>query len=355
MAIFRRRKQEDAEASFVSDSSDPSDISGSSISGSSPLASVLVAVRDFEKLSEDVWGEIERHLLSADLGVATSRRLLEPVKAGAASPAEAVELLRQALIDDLSGHFGRNPAGGERNPAGGETSDEIDGAEVTNAGTVERKALDTTLSADGSPAVWLVVGVNGVGKTTTIAKLAKRETDMGRRVVLAAADTFRAAATQQLQMWAERIGVSVVHGSEGSDPGAVVFDAVEHAAASKADIVIADTAGRIHTKSNLMDEISKVRRVADKASGRVAEVLLVLDATNGQNGIAQAKVFTEAVDVTGIVLTKLDGAGKGGIVVSVQHDLGLPVKLIGVGEQIDDLKAFHPEQFADALLGEVSS
>ena len=354
MAIFRRRKQEDAEASFVSDSSDPSDISGSSVSGSSPLASVLVAVRDSEKLSEDVWEEIERHLLSADLGVVTSRRLLEHVKAGAASPAEAVELLRQALIDDLSGYFS-SWDNYSANPAGGETSDEIDGAEVTNAGTVERKALDTTLSADGSPAVWLVVGVNGVGKTTTIAKLAKRETDMGRRVVLAAADTFRAAATQQLQMWAERIGVSVVHGSEGSDPGAVVFDAVEHAAASKADIVIADTAGRIHTKSNLMDEISKVRRVADKASGRVAEVLLVLDATNGQNGIAQAKVFTEAVDVTGIVLTKLDGAGKGGIVVSVQHDLGLPVKLIGVGEQIDDLKAFHPEQFADALLGEVSS
>ena len=354
MAIFRRRKQEDAEASFVSDSSDPSDISGSSISGSSPLASVLVAVRDFEKLSEDVWGEIERHLLSADLGVATSRRLLEPVKAGAASPAEAVELLRQALIDDLSGYFGLSD-NYSANPAGDETSDEMDGSEAANAGTVEHKAFDTTLSADGSPAVWLVVGVNGVGKTTTIAKLAKRETDMGRRVVLAAADTFRAAATQQLQMWAERIGVSVVHGSEGSDPGAVVFDAVEHAAASKADIVIADTAGRIHTKSNLMDEISKVRRVADKASGRVAEVLLVLDATNGQNGIAQAKVFTEAVDVTGIVLTKLDGAGKGGIVVSVQHDLGLPVKLIGVGEQIDDLKDFHPEQFADALLGEVSS
>ena len=294
MAIFRRRKQEDA-------------------------APTLAAVRDSEKLSEEVWDEIEKHLLSADLGIATARRLLEPVKAEAASPAEAVGLLRQALIDDLSGNFA------------------------------------TTLSTDGSPAVWLVVGVNGVGKTTTIAKLAKREHRMGRRVVLAAADTFRAAATQQLQMWAERVGVSVVHGSEGSDPGSVVFDAVEHAAANKADIVIADTAGRIHTQSNLMDEISKVRRVADKASGRVAEVLLVLDATNGQNGIAQAKVFTDAVDVTGIVLTKLDGAGKGGIVVSVQHDLGLPVKLIGVGEQIDDLETFDPEQFADALLSEAQS
>ena len=310
MAIFRRRKQEDAEASLASDPSDTGDI-----------APALAAVGDLEKLSEDVWDEIERHLLSADLGVATASRLLETVKAEASSPAEAVGLLRQALIDDLSGHFGGN----------------------------------TALSTDGSPAVWLVVGVNGVGKTTTIAKLAKRENDMGRRVVLAAADTFRAAATQQLQMWAERVGVSVVHGSEGSDPGAVVFDAVEHAAANKADIVIADTAGRIHTKSNLMDEISKVRRVADKASGRVAEVLLVLDATNGQNGIAQAKVFTEAVDVTGIVLTKLDGAGKGGIVVAVQHDLGLPVKLIGVGEQIDDLQDFHPEQFADALLSEAQS
>ena len=323
MAIFRRRKQEDAEEFIAADSSgsDASEISidESSISGSSPLAPALAAVRDSEKLSEDVWDEIERHLLSADLGIATARRLLEPVKAEAASPDEAVGLLRQALIDDLSGNFA------------------------------------TALSTDGSPAVWLVVGVNGVGKTTTIAKLAKRENDLGRRVVLAAADTFRAAATQQLQMWAERVGVSVVHGSEGSDPGSVVFDAVEHAAANKADIVIADTAGRIHTQSNLMDEISKVRRVADKASGCVAEVLLVLDATNGQNGIAQAKVFTDAVDVTGIVLTKLDGAGKGGIVVSVQHDLGLPVKLIGVGEQIDDLEDFHPEQFADALLSEAQS
>ena len=328
MAIFRRRKQEDAEEFIAADSSGSdasessiaeSSISESSISGSPPLAPALAAVRDSEKLSEDVWEEIERHLQSADLGVATARRLLEPVKAEATSPDEAVELLRQALIDDLSGNFA------------------------------------TALSTDGSPAVWLVVGVNGVGKTTTIAKLAKRENDLGRRVVLAAADTFRAAATQQLQMWAERVGVSVVHGSEGSDSGAVVFDAVEHAAANKADIVIADTAGRIHTQSNLMDEIGKVRRVADKASGRVAEVLLVLDATNGQNGIAQAKVFTDAVDVTGIVLTKLDGAGKGGIVVSVQHDLGLPVKLIGVGEQIDDLKDFHPEQFADALLSEAQS
>lgn len=298
MAIFRRRKQEDAEAF---------------------LPPALAEVRDAEKLDDSVWSEIERHLLSADLGIATARRLLQPVKAEAASPVEAVELLRQALIDDLR-------------------MDNLSGS--------------TSLSTEGSPAVWLVVGVNGVGKTTTIAKLAKRETDLGRRVVLAAADTFRAAATEQLQMWAERVGVSVVHGSEGSDPGAVVFDAVEHAAAKDADIVIADTAGRIHTKSNLMDEISKVRRVADKASGRVAEVLLVLDATNGQNGIAQASVFTEAVDVTGIVLTKLDGAGKGGIVVSVQHDLGLPVKMIGVGEQIDDLEAFAPEQFADALLGE---
>lgn len=354
MAIFRRRKQEDAETSFASDSS-ASNISESAVCGSSVSensTSALAAVRGFEKLSEDVWEGIEKHLLSADLGVATARRLLESVKAEATSPAEAAELLRQALIDDLSGNFRGNSRG---NPAGDEPLGEADGAESASAGIEERRAFDTTLSTEGSPAVWLVVGVNGVGKTTTIAKLAKRENDMGRRVVLAAADTFRAAATQQLQMWAERVGVSVVHGSEGSDPGSVVFDAVEHAAANKADIVIADTAGRIHTKSNLMDEISKVRRVADKASGRVSEVLLVLDATNGQNGIAQAKVFTEAVDVTGIVLTKLDGAGKGGIVVSVQHDLGLPVKLIGVGEQIDDLEVFDPEQFADALLGEVSS
>lgn len=293
MAILRRRKQPDAS--------------------------------DAKELDDDIWGELERHLLSADVGVATATRLLEPVKAEAVSPAHALELLHQALAEDLLMEDLSSSASGSR-----------------------------ALSTEGSPAVWLVVGVNGVGKTTTIAKLAKREADLGRRVVLAAADTFRAAATEQLKMWADRVDVSVVHGSEGSDPAAVVFDAAEHAAANKADIVIADTAGRIHTKSNLMEEISKVRRVADKASGRVAEVLLVLDATNGQNGIAQASVFAEAVDVTGIVLTKLDGAGKGGIVFSVQHDLGLPVKIIGVGEQLDDIEVFNPEQFVDALLSEVS-
>ena len=313
MPLFRRRKQEAAFSARTSDSTLVADRELAADSAQPRLADALVAIKDAE-LGESVWLEIERHLLSADVGVPTTRRLLELVKAEATSSAHALELLRQVLVEDL--------------------------------------ATSTSLSTEGSPAIWLVVGVNGVGKTTTIAKLAKRETDLGRRVVLAAADTFRAAATEQLQMWAERVGVSVVHGSEGSDPASVVFDAVEHAAANSADIVIADTAGRIHTKSNLMDEICKVRRVADKASGRVAEVLLVLDATNGQNGITQASVFTEAVDVTGIVLTKLDGAGKGGIVLSVQHELGLPVKLIGVGEQITDIETFRPEQFADALLSD---
>jgi fused signal recognition particle receptor len=197
--------------------------------------------------------------------------------------------------------------------------------------------------------VWLFVGVNGVGKTTTIGKLAKREGEGGLRVVLAAGDTFRAAAAEQLGMWAERADAEIVRGNEGGDPSAVIFDAVESAAARGADLVLADTAGRLHTKVNLMDELRKVRRVADKGAGTVTEVLLVLDATTGQNGLVQAAQFTEAVEVTGVVLTKLDGSAKGGIVVAIQTQLGIPVKLVGLGEGVDDLVPFDADEFVEAL------
>ena len=210
-----------------------------------------------------------------------------------------------------------------------------------------------TLRFDGTPGapdVWLIVGVNGVGKTTTIGKLAKRETAEGRSVLLAAGDTFRAAAADQLGMWAERTGTEIVRGAEGGDPSAIVFDAVQRAAARGNDLVLADTAGRLHTKVNLVEELKKIRRVADRDPGNVTEVLLVLDATTGQNALAQARQFTEAVEVTGIVLTKLDGTAKGGIVIAVQRELGLPVKLVGLGEGPDDLVDFDPDEFVDALL-----
>ncbi len=191
--------------------------------------------------------------------------------------------------------------------------------------------------------------MNGVGKTTTIGKLGKRETAEGRSVVMAAGDTFRAAAAEQLGMWAERCGADFVRGAEGGDPSSVIFDAVERAAARGSDLVLADTAGRLHTKVNLMEELRKVRRVAEKGAGSVSEVLLVLDATTGQNGLVQAQQFTDAVDVTGVVLTKLDGSAKGGIVVAIQSQLGIPVKLVGLGESADDLVAFDPDEFVDAL------
>ena len=214
----------------------------------------------------------------------------------------------------------------------------------------ELEGKDRSLRIDeGKTNVWLVVGVNGVGKTTTIGKLGKRLIDEGNRPLMAAGDTFRAAAAEQLTMWAERSGAEIVRGNEGGDPSSVVFDGVAAAAARDCNIVLADTAGRLHNKSNLMDELSKVRRVAAKEPGHVSEVLLVLDATTGQNGMSQAKVFTEAVDVTGVVLTKLDGSAKGGIVFSIESELGIPVKLVGLGEGVNDLVDFDPAEFVDAL------
>ena len=213
--------------------------------------------------------------------------------------------------------------------------------------------LDRTLHTDrhdGRPAVVLVVGVNGAGKTTTVGKIARVLVGDGKSVVLGAADTFRAAAADQLETWGERVGVLTVRGREGGDPASVAFEAVRTGIEGEVDAVLVDTAGRLHTKSGLMDELGKVKRVVEK-HGPVDEVLLVLDATTGQNGVVQARVFTEAVDVTGVVLTKLDGTAKGGIVVSVQRELGIPVKLIGLGEGPDDLAPFEPEAFAEAIVG----
>jgi len=225
-------------------------------------------------------------------------------------------------------------------------------AELVKADLKQRLGgFDRSLSlhTEGGPAVWLFVGVNGVGKTTTIGKLAARQSRAGRKLVLAAGDTFRAAAAEQLTMWAGRSDVDIVRGADGADPSSVVFDAVERAAARGADLVLADTAGRIHTRTNLMEELRKVRRVAEKGAGTVTETLLVIDATTGQNGLSQARQFAEAVDVTGVILTKLDGSARGGIVLSIHSELGLPVKLVGLGEGIDDLIDFDPDEFVEAL------
>jgi fused signal recognition particle receptor len=200
--------------------------------------------------------------------------------------------------------------------------------------------------------VWLFVGVNGVGKTTTIGKVAKAQAAVGHNVMMAAGDTFRAAAADQLQLWAERTGADIIRGAEGADPGSIVFDAIAAAGARGKDLVLADTAGRLHTKVNLMEELRKVHRVATKADGQITEVLLVLDATTGQNGLVQAKQFTDVVELTGIVLTKLDGTAKGGIALAIETELGIPIKLVGLGESADDLVAFDPDEFVDALLGE---
>jgi fused signal recognition particle receptor len=283
------------------------------------LAGYVRALRARSSVDEQTWEELEEGLLRADVGVATTSSLLTDLRDRVRSgelrgPDAVVAALRADLRDGL----------------------DTDG--------------DTSLHiAPEGTTVWLFVGVNGVGKTTTIGKVARREVVAGRSVILAAGDTFRAAAAEQLERWADRIGVGIVRGAEGGDPSAVVFDAVQHAAARGNDVVLADTAGRLHTKVNLVEELKKIRRVADRPPGVVTEVLLVLDATTGQNGLAQARQFLEAVGVTGVVLTKLDGTAKGGIVVAIQRELGLPVKLVGVGEGPDDLVAFDPDQFVDAL------
>lgn len=287
----------------------------------SSLGRGLLAVLSRDGLDDDAWEEIEDTLLSADVGLAPTQELVERLRSrvrveGVADEATARRLLREELLTTI-GH-----------------------------------ELDRSLSSvgdDGQPGVVLVVGVNGTGKTTTVGRLARVFAAEDRSVVLGAADTFRAAAAEQLQTWGERVGVPVVRGDVGADPASVAFDTVKEALNDDADTVLIDTAGRLHTKSGLMDELGKVKRVIEKQVP-VSEVLLVLDATTGQNGMNQARVFAEVVDVTGIVLTKLDGTAKGGIVVAVQRELGVPVKFVGLGEGADDLAPFEAEEFVDALL-----
>ncbi len=271
-------------------------------------------------LDAGTWEALEEALLVADVSLDVAEDLLGRLRADVAErriadPAELRALLVDAVADLMH-------------------------------------APDAGLDRSGSPAVWLFVGVNGSGKTTTIGKLAAAEVAAGRRVVVAAGDTFRAAATEQLGVWAERAGAHMVRGNPGGDPASVVFDAISHAAATGADVVMADTAGRLHTNHNLMGELAKIRRVAGKAPGHVSEVLVTLDATTGQNGLAQARRFGEAAGVTGAVLTKLDGSARGGSVLSVRAELGVPVKLVGLGEGLGDLVAFDAAAFASALVGE---
>jgi fused signal recognition particle receptor len=282
----------------------------------------LLALLSRERLDEDTWEDIEDTLITADIGVGPTGELVERLRTRlrveGGSAADARTVLREELL------------------------------------TLVDPTMDRTLHVerDGAgPAVVLVVGVNGAGKTTSVGKIARVLVADDKSVVLGAADTFRAAATEQLTTWGERVGVEVVAGPEGSDPASVAFESVKAGIDRGVDVVLVDTAGRLQNKAGLMDELGKVKRVIEKQLP-VREVLLVLDATTGQNGMVQARVFREVVDVTGIVLTKLDGSAKGGIVVAVQRELGVPVKLVGLGEGPDDLAPFDPEAFVDALLGE---
>jgi fused signal recognition particle receptor len=283
----------------------------------------LFSLLSRDTLDEDTWQEVEDTLLQADVGVTTTRELVDRLRErvrvlGTRTPADLRTLIREELISALRPELDRSVA---------------------------------TQPHPDRPAVVLVVGVNGTGKTTTCGKLARVLVADGRTVLLGAADTFRAAAADQLETWGSRVGAGIVRGAEGADPASVAFEAVRRGAEDNVDTVLIDTAGRLHTKQGLMDELGKIKRVVERQAA-VDETLLVLDATTGQNGVMQARVFTEAVEVTGIVLTKLDGTAKGGIVLAVQRELGVPVKLIGLGEGPDDLAPFEPEAFADALVGD---
>ena len=288
-----------------------------------PFARGLLGLLAVDKLDADAWDDLEATLITSDLGAGPTDELITALRRelsieAVSDPGKAKQVLRAELLKLV--------------------------------GTTADRSLKVT-GADGLPGVVLVVGVNGTGKTTTIGKLARVLVAEGHSVVLAAADTFRAAAADQLQTWGGRVGVPVVRGPEGGDPASVAFDAVDHGITEGVDVVVVDTAGRLHTKTGLMDELGKIKRVIERKAP-VTEVLLVIDATTGQNGLAQARVFAEVVDVTGIVLSKLDGSAKGGIVVPVQRELGVPVKLIGLGEGADDLAPFDAEGFVDALLAE---
>jgi len=293
------------------------------LSGSqTALGRGLLTLLSRETIDEQVWEELEDTLLIADVGVAASAdivgRLKDRVRVLGTRPPEAVrEMLREELVTALGRDVDRSLA---------------------------------TTPHDGRPATVLVVGVNGTGKTTTCGKLARVLVGDGRTVVLAAADTFRAAAADQLTTWGERVAATVIRGPEGGDPASVAFDALREAREHGVDVVVIDTAGRLHTKTGLMDELAKVKRVLER-DGPTDEVLLVLDATTGQNGLIQARAFGDAVAITGVVLTKLDGSAKGGIVFAVQRELGVPVKAVGLGEGPDDLAPFDPDVFIDAIVG----
>lgn len=283
------------------------------------FSNAFASIRGKGRIDDSTWDELEETLLRADIGIGLTTKLLDPLRAAAKAgdiknADDAIAALRSGMTQQLSSN---------------------------------NRSL--RMDADVKPNVWLFVGVNGVGKTTTIGKIATAEVGHGTSVLLAAGDTFRAAAAEQLQVWAERSGAAFVRGSEGGDPASVIFDGIQSAHARNIELVLGDTAGRLQNKSNLMEELKKVRRVAEKAEGTVNEVLLVIDATTGQNGLSQAREFAAATDVTGVVLTKLDGSAKGGIVFAIETELGIPVKLVGLGEGARDLVAFNPEEYVAAL------
>jgi fused signal recognition particle receptor len=291
----------------------------------SALTGAFTGILGRAGITDETWDDLEEALLRADVGIGVTTALLDDLR----TRVKAREITEpEQLLDALQAEMRDRLAGADRALHYEPDEDATDGS---------------------SPNVWLFVGVNGVGKTTTIGKVAHRQKQEGRSVLLAAGDTFRAAAAEQLTTWAERADAELVRGSEGGDPSAVIFDAIERASAREIDLVLGDTAGRLHTKTNLMEELRKVRRVAEKGAGRVTEVLLVIDATTGQNGLAQAREFGDATQVTGVVLTKLDGSAKGGIVFAVETELGIPVKLVGIGETIGDLVPFDPDEFVSAL------
>jgi fused signal recognition particle receptor len=288
----------------------------------SSMGSVLLGLLSRDRLDDDTWDEIEEVLITADVGVVPARQIVDDLRTKVkVLGVRDVDQVRELLRTELIGQIGED--------------------------------LDRTLNEEkhsGAPAVWMMVGVNGTGKTTTAGKLGRVLVGDGKTVLLGAADTFRAAAADQLQTWGERVGARTVRSDrEGADPASVAFEAVAEGTELGVDVVLVDTAGRLHTKTGLMDELGKVKRVIEKRTP-VDEVLLVLDATTGQNGLRQARIFAEVVAVTGIVLTKLDGTAKGGIVIAVQRELGVPVKLVGLGEGPDDLAPFDPAAFVDAIL-----
>ena len=280
-------------------------------------------LKSYRKIDEELFEDLEEVLIMADIGAETSMNIIEDVQ-------DKVKERKLTEVEDIKGLL----------------KEEMQSI-------LDSDGIDSKLNVNKSPSIVLVVGVNGAGKTTTIGKLSHRLKNEGKKVIIAAGDTFRAAAIEQLEEWANRSGVDIVSHSEGSDPAAVIYDGIQSAKAKKADVLICDTAGRLHNKKNLMNELSKIFRVVDREfSEAEKEVLLVVDATTGQNAIQQARTFKEACDITGIVLTKLDGTAKGGVVIGVQSAVRVPVKLVGVGEGIDDLQDFNSKAFVDAIFGE---